>query len=121
MSKCILWFGRMTKDGYGRIWGQMAHRRSYSKNVGKIPTGFEIDHLCRNRACINPEHLELVTRLENSKRAVEARKFCKRGHPTTEENTYFSNGIKRCRICIFERQKGKRVKIMKADIEYGRD
>lgn len=80
---CIEWIGGRTTAGYGSFAARtargaekkvMAHRWSYEHHVGAIPEGLDLDHLCRNRACINPEHLEPVTRAVNIQRAVAARK-----------------------------------------------
>lgn len=63
-------------DGYARVWVRghllMAHRVYYQQEKGKIPDGLEIDHRCRNRRCVNPDHLEAVTQLENTRRATIA-------------------------------------------------
>jgi hypothetical protein len=84
--------------GYSRIMHdrhrQMTHRAVYEILVGTIPEGLQLDHLCRNRACINPDHLEPVTKQENLARgngvmAKNARKtHCKNGHEFTEQNIY---------------------------------
>lgn len=72
-KKCWLWQGAILKTGYGiiRIMGkpQTAHRASYQLFVGKIKKNFQIDHLCCNKICVNPKHLEQVTGDENKKRA----------------------------------------------------
>ena len=71
---------------------KFAHRIGYEQLVGPIPKGLELDHLCRVRHCVNPDHLEPVTHKENTLRgscpaAVNARKtHCKRGHPLTDDN-----------------------------------
>lgn len=83
----------------------MVHRIAYELAVGPIPVGLVIDHLCRNHSCINPEHLEPVTNVENVMRgesawARNARKtHCKRGHEFTDENTIRRNGTRSCRQC----------------------
>lgn len=107
---CIEWTGRKNWAGYGQISVRgrnlSAHRMAYRVAFGPIPDELVVDHLCRNRACINPEHLELVTTKENVLRgegltAVNARKtHCKHGHEFTEENTYvYRNGGRKCREC----------------------
>lgn len=76
-SGCWLWVGECNDNGYGRfsVKGRKvyAHRSSYEIHVGPIPEGLHIDHLCRVRNCVNPEHLEPVTRSENVRRGIRAR------------------------------------------------
>lgn len=77
MTACILGPGRPKDTGYHRstVNGvrDYAHRHAYRDHVGPIPPGFTIDHLCRNRACVNPEHLEAVARGENCRRGAGAK------------------------------------------------
>jgi hypothetical protein len=86
---CWIWTGTRDRNGYGNICRPrerrmtLAHRLAYELFVGTIPSDREIDHLCRNRACLRPSHLEPVTRQQNMLRAVEARgqrEACDRGH-----------------------------------------
>lgn len=109
-SGCWLWIGSQNWGGYGvmRVAGKTvpAHRVSYSTFVGPIPEGLDLDHLCRVRCCVNPDHLEPVTRLVNVRRgrlALPTRFVggrCKRGHEMTNENTAKGN---RCRECARDR------------------
>lgn len=76
-SGCWLWVGSVTGPGYGQISNPdrrgkplLAHRVSYELHVGPIPEGFDLDHLCRVRCCINPRHLDPVTRRENLRRGI---------------------------------------------------
>lgn len=99
---CWEWIGAKGADGYGKfaIEGFIsAHRAAYTLLVGPIPDGLEIDHLCRNRACVNPDHLEPVSRSENIRRGVAGRTHCRRGHAFTPENTRLGPDGRRCRAC----------------------
>jgi len=104
-SACILFSGHIDRYGYGKLGGKGAHRAVYELAIGPIPEGLTIDHLCRNRRCINPLHMEAVTRKVNTLRgigpsAMHARQtHCRRGHGFTPSNTYLRNGMRHCRKC----------------------
>jgi hypothetical protein len=73
---CWLWSGALKADGYGKFALNrplLAHRVAYEHFVGPLRDGMHIDHLCFNRACVNPDHLEQVTPLENQRRAIARR------------------------------------------------
>ena len=113
VGSCRVWQRGGTIGGYGQFshLGRRvyAHRTAYELAKGAIPSGLELDHLCRNRACINPDHLEPVTRAENVKRgnapAVTKARFarqtvCKRGHPLFGENIRRgAEGRRICKMC----------------------
>ena len=82
-----------------------AHRLYYERHVGPIPDGLEMDHLCRNRACVNPDHLEPVTRAENNRRKAVAQTHCKNGHPLSGDNLLATKRQRACRACQRERSR----------------
>ena len=106
---CWSWTGHHNADGYTvvGIAGKLlkAHRVIYELLVGPIPDGMTIDHLCRNRGCVNPAHLEPVTRRENIVRGDTLpgrnlrKTHCPQGHPYDEENTEWYRGYRYCRAC----------------------
>lgn len=110
LSACWIWFGPLHSAGYGNasVKGKhvLAHRLYYQHHVGDIPPGLDLDHLCRVRACVRPDHFEPVTRRVNLLRgvgltAVNAQKTrCNHGHEFTSENTYIApDGCRYCRAC----------------------
>jgi hypothetical protein len=115
---CWEWRARLDRDGYGYHWrGQrgltvMAHRIAYVEMIGAIPGGLELDHLCRNRKCVNPEHLEPVTTRVNQLRGEthaarnSAKTHCPHGHPYSGENLEIRAGGRRaCRTCRREQKR----------------
>lgn len=111
-ATCWLWRGDIANTGYGRVMvgptvkdQRYAHRVSYEHFVGPIPVGLTIDHLCRVRACVNPAHLEAVTRGTNVLRGKTlsathaAKTHCPAGHPYDAANTCHSGGSRICRAC----------------------
>jgi len=109
-TPCWTWQLSVNRGGYGMVnrdgYAGHAHRWVYMRHVGEIPDGLQLDHLCRNRDCVNPAHLEPVTQRENVLRGVaptaaNAQKTsCKRSHPFDDENTYFfPDGRRACRTC----------------------
>lgn len=122
-TSCWVWIASRDRDGYphGFLTGydeerrpilQKAHRYSYETFKGAIPANLQLDHLCRNRACVNPDHLEPVTCKVNIRRGLtgilnsaKARKtHCPRGHPYFGENLIINSasGARVCRTCTNE-------------------
>lgn len=117
---CLRWTGPKNEHGYGLIaakvggihFREYAHRANYRLNVGPVPDGLQLDHLCRVRDCYALAHLEPVTPAENVRRATpSALGFCKRGHPLTDPDALYvsPSGRRMCRACIRLRQEARRV------------
>lgn len=133
-EECWEWRGAQGGNGWkeGRGYGyfkwrgrmQTAHRVAYEIAVGPIPDGLHIDHLCRNHPCVNPRHLEPVTRQENLRRSPlpgmrgRRQSHCKRGHARTEDNVRVSrNGMRHCRECERMRIRASRQAKRQAEIQ----
>lgn len=101
-------FACIGAQGYGRIRIDPhkppvpAHRYAYELLKGKIPDGLQLDHLCLNKACVNPDHLEPVTAQVNIARADALITHCPHGHPYSPENTYVYNGHRFCKQCHYK-------------------
>lgn len=121
---CWNWIACLSREGYGRYsFGKkvvFAHRQSYEYFVGDIPEGLVLDHLCRNPACVNPDHLEPVTHYENWHRGLRGKlgklpraiTHCINGHEYSEENTYYrNNGTKECRKCRYNQDRKRKQRI----------
>jgi hypothetical protein len=120
-SGCWEWQASKIQNGYGEFWNgdvkMLAHRWAYERWVGPVPDGLELDHLCRNRACVNPSHLEPVPHSVNSKRGLAGKHrrdeakvitHCPQGHLYDAENTWLRpnrhGGMSRnCRACQRQR------------------
>jgi hypothetical protein len=132
-SGCWLWLASISNNGYGQITSgyvldgdrrtRWAHRVSYETFVGRIPEGLDLDHLCRVRSCINPQHLEPVTRSENSLRGIgwttggaewnRRKTHCHKGHPYSGSNLYIcpTRGTRACKICQRDNVRRNRARV----------
>lgn len=121
VGTCWMWTGTLFTGpfgGYGQAWWdgkhRMAHKLSFSWYRGEVPAGLELDHTCRNRACINPYHLEPVTRRENVRRGVSivavqmAKTHCKHGHLLQGWNLLPRVGRRDCRPCNYRNRTARR-------------
>lgn len=119
-TPCWIWTGYIDRRGYGHfsVSGEdtVVHRFAYQTFVGPIPAGLEIDHLCRVRSCVNPDHLEPVTRRTNQRRGPATiatrnlrKTHCPAGHPYNSANTYLSRrGQRSCRVCHRNTERARR-------------
>lgn len=139
LTPCKPWTGRVREDGYGTLGAKMAHRAVWEEANGPIPPGMTLDHLCHDplvcqlgplcphRRCVNLEHLECVTDLENKLRGGAGypssnKTHCPANHEYTEENTVIYSGRRHCRICRrIQRQEREAVAKIKACRELGHE
>mgnify|MGYP001577132561 CR=1 FL=1 len=119
-SGCIVWTGSKCR-GYGRIYHdgktRATHRVAFETFRGKIPEGLEINHLCRNKACINPAHLEVVTGSQNLRYDYAIKPWgnqntgkthCPRGHAYSGDNLRVISGKRYCKTCVNEQKRERR-------------
>jgi HNH endonuclease len=140
VRSCWVWFAGVDKDGYGKYVFRKngrrhyvrAHRYCWTIFHGPIPDGLQLDHLCKNPRCVNPAHLELVTRLENVRRGDcwqrwRRRTHCSNGHPLSGYNLFIEinkhgHQCRRCRICLNEKVRinGKRYRAMRSKNQFAK-
>lgn len=106
LGPCWLWTGAIQSEGYGMIRiddrAVYAHRLSVEISRGDVPIGMDVDHLCRNRGCVNPDHLEAVSHATNIRRGARSALApnCPQGHAFDAANTYINaKGHRQCRAC----------------------
>jgi hypothetical protein len=122
LDVCWEWTGYTMTNGYGTVHRRpgkhLVHRYAYELLIGPIPARLVIDHLCRVRHCVNPDHLEPVPQRENLRRGVGVppanplKTHCFRGHRYDEDNTYLARrGSRACRAChaIIEQDRRQRI------------
>jgi hypothetical protein len=123
---CWEWTAKINSFGYGVFTplldggktSVMAHRFAYELLIGPIPAGYQLDHLCRNRRCVNPNHLDPVSPALNNARSTSpsalnaAKSHCKRGHEFSPDNTYVTpDGRRMCRACMRYRDWKRRAQV----------
>lgn len=125
VTGCWLFSGSWSRDGYGTFWdgkrSGRAHRWAYENYVGPIPDGLQLDHLCRMRCCVNPDHLEPVTSRENvlrgeGRKGGKRRERCKSGRHLMAESRVGDGKRARCRPCDQQRRAGYRAAQRAVDV-----
>jgi len=135
LGPCWMWTTTLNTSGYGQFFlngrTRAAHRVAYEWTGKAIPDGYDLDHLCRVRRCVNPAHLEPITEAENARRAnaVAGRIYrngntgkthCKRGHAFDETNTYrMRDGGRRCRACTLDARRARTARRVKVGLARG--
>ncbi len=119
-GECLVWTGGKTYGGYGVFWFNgkcgLAHRYSYEKSKGQIPEGLQIDHICNNRSCVNPDHLRAISSAENNARSTSPtaknikKTHCPSGHPYIIETMWVIRGKRICKLCHQRRAKELRMR-----------
>lgn len=123
---CMVWTAATDRDGYGQFWWRgrkvKAHRLAWVLENGEVPDGLQLDHLCRVRCCVNPDHLEPVSHRENLLRgdtltaSQVARTHCPAGHPLVDGNLVASSLARGRRACLTcdRQQSRERAALVKA-------
>ena len=114
-NTCWLWSAYTNEKGYGYFFDgttmRRVHRIAHELVNGDIPKDTEIDHLCRTRNCVNPEHLEAVSHQVNCQRGIGSLTHCKWGHEFIPENTYIYGVYRTCVICAKRRSAERRLRL----------
>lgn len=120
---CWTWTASKKANGYGqfndsgRNWN--VHRLVFQLAGGVIPDGYHVDHLCFNRACVRPDHLEAVPLKVNVRRQADRITHCPVGHPYNSDNTYMWRGYRHCRPCRIQRSADRRAKLRRNGVPVG--
>lgn len=115
---CLVWLGYVLPNGYGQHRRKYVHRIAYEEHVGKILPGLTIDHICKNRRCVNPDHLRMLPAGDNSLLGSsppalnKKKRYCSNGHSLDGDNILIihrPDGTRRkCRVCDRQAKQRKR-------------